>query len=357
MRRYISTILLIGVLVLAGYGREIYADDKERTFTQIDQETAREMMAKNDDHVIVDVRRQEEYDAGHIPGAILIPNESIICDSPEALPDYDQVILIYCRSGNRSKQAAQKLASMGYTRVYEFGGIMDWEGEIVTETEETEASLCETLYTLRFSSFSGGGYEYSVKVDDPSIVSCETRYEFEENVEEIDGASYDYVVSLTGCKEGSTTVRVYGRSPIIDNENRVYTANVDEELRITLTPIRALSTFHVYRNGDIRYDSYQINLDTEGYQISIDEGPERSVSMDEVNVLMEVIESYDLVSWDGFSESRDDVLDGEGFRLEFTLTDGSSVQASGDNAFPDHYFDAMGAIWDILTRMAEEESA
>ena len=100
-------------------------------YTQIDQETAKEMMLRDDGHVIVDVRRQAEYDEGHIPGAILIPNESIGSDSPEALPDYNQIILIYCRSGNRSKQAAAKLASMGYTNIYEFGGINTWTGEIV----------------------------------------------------------------------------------------------------------------------------------------------------------------------------------------------------------------------------------
>ena len=89
-------------------------------------------MAVDDDIVIVDVRRQDEYDSGHIPGAILIPNESLGTEKPEKLPDFDQVILIYCRSGNRSKAASQKLADMGYTNIYEFGGIIDWNGEIVT---------------------------------------------------------------------------------------------------------------------------------------------------------------------------------------------------------------------------------
>ena len=78
------------------------------------------MMQREGGHVIVDVRRQDEYDAGHIPGAILIPNESIGGTQPEALPDLDQEILIYCRSGNRSKQAAQKLFDIGYTRSYAF---------------------------------------------------------------------------------------------------------------------------------------------------------------------------------------------------------------------------------------------
>ena len=78
------------------------------------------------------LRRQDEYDSGHIPGAILIPNESIGTEQPKELPDLDQVILIYCRSGRRSKEASQKLADMGYTHIYEFGGIIDWTGEIVT---------------------------------------------------------------------------------------------------------------------------------------------------------------------------------------------------------------------------------
>ncbi len=87
------------------------------------------MMAKNDGHIIVDVRRQDEYDEGHIPGAILIPNESIDKTRPEQLPDLDQIILVYCRSGRRSKEASAKLSAMGYKNVYEFGGIITWTGE------------------------------------------------------------------------------------------------------------------------------------------------------------------------------------------------------------------------------------
>ncbi len=106
---------------------------KENTYTQISQDDAKMMMEKDDGHIIVDVRRQDEYDSGHIPGAVLIPNESIGTECPKELPDLDQIILIYCRSGNRSKQAAKKLAEIGYTNIYEFGGIIDWTGEIVNE--------------------------------------------------------------------------------------------------------------------------------------------------------------------------------------------------------------------------------
>ena len=117
-------------------------------YTQIDQETARLMMRAHDDHVVVDVRRSDEYAEGHIPGAVLIPNETISDEPPERLPDPDQVILVYCRSGNRSKQAAEKLAKLGYTNVYEFGGIQDWTGEVVTG--QTVAVTVESNPTTGF---------------------------------------------------------------------------------------------------------------------------------------------------------------------------------------------------------------
>ena len=100
------------------------------SYKQITQEEAKEMMTKNDGHIIVDVRRQDEYDEGHIPGAVLIPNESITDKQPEELPNLDQIILVYCRTGRRSKEASQKLADIGYTNVYEFGGINTWTGEL-----------------------------------------------------------------------------------------------------------------------------------------------------------------------------------------------------------------------------------
>ena len=100
-------------------------------YTQISQAEAKEMMAKDDGHVIVDVRREDEYNAGHIPGAIRVTNEEIGDTMPAELPDPDQIILVYCRSGRRSKEASEKLAKLGYTNVYEFGGIIDWDGEVV----------------------------------------------------------------------------------------------------------------------------------------------------------------------------------------------------------------------------------
>ena len=129
------------LLTACSFGSQVMdGEDMVRSYTQISQEKAKQMMEQNGTQIIVDVRTQEEYNSGHIPGAICIPNESIGTEQPEELPDLDQVILIYCRSGNRSKQAAQKLFDMGYTNIYEFGGINDWTGEVVTETPHTDTS-------------------------------------------------------------------------------------------------------------------------------------------------------------------------------------------------------------------------
>ncbi len=136
MNKILIIAIVAAILCLTGCSaannNQTY-DTMEGTYMQISQEKAMEMMKLDDGHVIVDVRRQDEYDMGHIKGAILIPNETIGTTQPEELPDLDQIILVYCRSGNRSKDASQKLADMGYTNIYEFGGINTWTGDIVTD--------------------------------------------------------------------------------------------------------------------------------------------------------------------------------------------------------------------------------
>ena len=102
-------------------------------YTQIGMEEAVAMMAKEENYIILDVRTTEEFAEKHIPNAINIPNESIGSEELAELPDKKQLILVYCRSGNRSKQASEKLAALGYTNIYEFGGIIDWTGETVSE--------------------------------------------------------------------------------------------------------------------------------------------------------------------------------------------------------------------------------
>lgn len=135
MRRLMA-VLLCTVLLLAvsGCGASIVTSDTSSVslpsaYTHITAETAKEMMDTESGYIILDVRTQEEYDESHIPGALLIPNETIGTDDIPELPDMDQLILVYCRSGNRSQQAASKLVDLGYTNIYEFGGIIDWPYE------------------------------------------------------------------------------------------------------------------------------------------------------------------------------------------------------------------------------------
>lgn len=100
------------------------------SYQQVNAETAKELMDTEDNYVILDARTQAEYDEAHIPGAILIPHDTVTTAAEDALPDKDHLILVYCRSGNRSKQASQALVDLGYTNVVEFGGINSWPYEV-----------------------------------------------------------------------------------------------------------------------------------------------------------------------------------------------------------------------------------
>jgi rhodanese-related sulfurtransferase len=106
---------------------------REGSYTQISMQEAVDMMQEETEYIILDVRTVEEFAEKHIPNAINIPNEVIGDEEIAELPDKEQTILVYCRSGNRSKQASEKLVALGYTNVYEFGGINDWTGETVSE--------------------------------------------------------------------------------------------------------------------------------------------------------------------------------------------------------------------------------
>ena len=100
------------------------------SYRQISMDEAVEMMRDEKNYIILDVRRPDEYAEGHIPGAINVPNEEIGTAEIAELPDKSQLILVYCRSGRRSKEASEKLVKLGYTNIVEFGGILDWKGKI-----------------------------------------------------------------------------------------------------------------------------------------------------------------------------------------------------------------------------------
>ena len=129
-------VLLVIVCVFCGCNRtEVSAPEEENklTYEQITPSEAKKIMDTEGDYVILDVRTEEEYDEGHIEGAVLIPDFEITSKAEGILTDKNQLILVYCRSGRRSKLAAEALVSLGYTNVKEFGGIIDWEYGTVTE--------------------------------------------------------------------------------------------------------------------------------------------------------------------------------------------------------------------------------
>ena len=135
---YLVPVLLCAMLCACGqapkshvpHQQEVKEAEAQMTYEQITQDEAKALMVETENYIILDVRTEAEYAEGHIPDAICVPNETIGDNMPEELPDKDQLILVYCRSGNRSKQASEKLAKLGYTNIKEFGGINTWTGDV-----------------------------------------------------------------------------------------------------------------------------------------------------------------------------------------------------------------------------------
>ena len=131
--------ILLSALMLTGCAG---AGNQTDSYRQISMDEAVAMMEQESGYIILDVRTPEEFAEKHIPNAINIPNENIGTDEISALPDKDQLIMVYCRSGRRSKEASAKLAKLGYTNIVEFGGIIDWKGETVRGELRSRCNIC-----------------------------------------------------------------------------------------------------------------------------------------------------------------------------------------------------------------------
>ena len=127
MKKLVFLLLAVMLLTACGQAKE---NDQGAVYVNITAEEAKQIMDSEEGYIILDVRTQEEYDQGHIPGAILIPDTEVKEKAGEVLTDKDQLILVYCRSGRRSKLAAEALVELGYTNIKEFGGIIDWPYEV-----------------------------------------------------------------------------------------------------------------------------------------------------------------------------------------------------------------------------------
>jgi len=226
----IGVLLLAGLLLLTGCAAEkqiMDGPDMFLSYQQIDMETAKQMMGQDDGHVIVDVRRFDEYERGHIPGAVCIPNESIGDEQPEELPNLSQIILIYCRSGNRSKQAAEKLFNMGYSNIYEFGGIIDWTDGI---------AVGQTL-ALTVESNPTTGFAWEL-VQDQELFDIQTGYIAQPQLKPVSGSGGWQTFILTPKQAGTVQVTfTYTRSwePSDADPQFSCTVDISEDFMITVT--------------------------------------------------------------------------------------------------------------------------
>ena len=209
---------------------------------------------------------------------------------------------------------------------------------------------------LTFSSFNGGGPEYNIEIEDPEIVKCTWSKEYDvSDYEMVPGAGYDVICTFTGLKSGSTKMTVRVSSPLMENSDDFYTVTVDEDLNVTLNQERVITGFEFSRNGEIFRDSYEIIMLMDGYSVSISGNEYQPVDESIIDALYEVVEKYDLYRWDGFDKTRSCVLDGEDFRFMISFSDGTSIQADGNNAFPENYFDAMSEMEHILEGIEKSE--
>jgi rhodanese-related sulfurtransferase len=134
-QKIVATLLLLMILIIgmAGCSSGNQSSDSENTYQKISSEEAKKMMDEESNLIILDVRTAEEFETGHIQGAVNISNTEITATAEKAIPDKSATILVYCRSGNRSALASKELSELGYSHIYDLGGLVDWKYEIITE--------------------------------------------------------------------------------------------------------------------------------------------------------------------------------------------------------------------------------
>ena len=217
---------------------------------------------------------------------------------------------------------------------------------LITKTAPARAE--DDPAQLTFTSFAGGGPEYDVVIEVPEIVEVKKEYKYNLRKEDVDGAGYKIIFSFIGLKEGSTRIVVHGGSPIADFPDTVYNAKVDSSLHLELEKIVLFNRFVYSHQGSVepeRFDLYK----SEGnyYLCTFDKCPV-PVNDEIVRGMERIIGKYNVDLWDGFHRENLDVLDGESFTLQITLPEDTTIEAAGNNAFPDNYRAASNGFLDLL---------
>lgn len=224
----------------------------------------------------------------------------------------------------------------------------------VPNPESTPVPAKPEAAELTFSSFSGGGPEFQVTLEDPGIAAYTSMRVDDPDSQGMPGAGYRLIYSFTGLKPGSTTLTVSARSPIASLPDSTYTLFVDDHLNVRILPSRELSSFTLYRTGYRSYGSFDIVTLNDAYYLSYYRGDFLPIPSEPVHALAEIVEKYHLEAWNGFDEKKEGLLDGEAFLLNIVFTDGTTIHAEGDNSFPLDYYPAMAEIQPILDQLAHD---
>ena len=191
----------------------------------------------------------------------------------------------------------------------------------------------------RYHSFDGGGMEYSLSVEPEGIVTWSSERDYSDpDHEELDGAGYDVVFRFAGVAQGSAHASVAGFSPIADEMEDDFWLTVDRDLNVSLHRARPIRSFSLHRGGYMSPQFHDIWLEEDGACLRQD-WTETTYPGDPalLDGLAALVAQYGVEDWDGFSDYDPNVLDGEGFTLNIVFADGSTVYASGENAFPPNY--------------------
>ena len=209
---------------------------------------------------------------------------------------------------------------------------------------------------LSFSSFDGGGYEYTAVIEDPAVLSFTAFREYGSSRKAYEtGSAYQMVFEFTGLQAGETRIFISAESPILEFYEMTYIAQVNEALEVSLSAEQSLARFRLYRDGRrIPSVNYEITRTGQDYYLSVDYEEPSIMNPEAADALYKVFETYNMAAWDGFSEIGPAKLESEQFDLEIRLSDGTLLRAVGDNAFPQDYREAMDAIIEILKDAATE---